>query len=394
MKFSKWLVFAILGFVISACAGTELEGKAQVVSKLIKIAEKNGAYKCAPKQLALSKTHLEFSLDEMSQGKMFKAKNLLKTADQAARLAIKKSPPEKCAKKVIVATEPEKKPVKLSVKVTDSDGDGIPDSKDKCPNKPEDFDGFEDKDGCPDKDNDGDGIADSVDKCPGKDKDKENNFKDVAEDIDGFEDKDGCPDKDNDGDGIADSVDKCPGKDKDKENNFKDVAEDIDGFEDDDGCPDKDNDKDGIPDVKDKCPNKPEVFNGYLDKDGCPDKLKLIKITKKKIELKQKIFFAYNKAKIRKKSYGLLNEIYKVLKSRPSMKIMIEGHTDSDGSASYNRRLSRRRARAVRKYLIKKGVDPSRMKSVGRGESKPIASNKTKAGKSKNRRVEFVITKQ
>ncbi len=131
----------------------------------------------------------------------------------------------------------------------DNDKDGIPDLKDKCPLDAEDHDGFEDTDGCPDTDNDKDGIPDLKDKCP-----------DAAEDRDGFDDADGCPDPDNDKDGILDADDKCPLD-----------AEDLDGFEDADGCPDLDNDKDGIPDLKDKCPDAPENVNGRDDEDGCPD---------------------------------------------------------------------------------------------------------------------------
>ena len=131
----------------------------------------------------------------------------------------------------------------------DQDGDGILDKDDKCPTQPEDKDGFEDSDGCPDPDNDKDGILDEQDKCPN-----------VAEDKDGFEDSDGCPDPDNDKDGIPDVKDKCPN-----------VAEDIDNFEDSDGCPDPDNDKDGILDVDDLCPSAPETKNGFEDLDGCPD---------------------------------------------------------------------------------------------------------------------------
>jgi hypothetical protein len=131
----------------------------------------------------------------------------------------------------------------------DQDADGILDKDDKCPNDPEDKDGFEDGDGCPDLDNDKDGIPDTQDKCPN-----------VPEDKDGFEDSDGCPDLDNDKDGIPDAQDKCPN-----------VAEDMDNFEDSDGCPDPDNDKDGILDVDDLCPSAPETKNGFEDKDGCPD---------------------------------------------------------------------------------------------------------------------------
>jgi OmpA-OmpF porin, OOP family len=210
--------------------------------------------------------------------------------------------------------------------VRDSDGDGIPNSKDKCPLIPEDFDGFQDSDGCPDDDNDGDRRPDSEDKCPNE-----------AEDIDGFEDDDGCPELDNDGDGIEDLKDRCPndpedGKDpypndgcpahkrdsdgdgipdsvdmcpleEEDMDGFEDgdgcpeldndgdgipdaqdrcplCPEDKDGFEDEDGCPELDNDRDGIPDAKDACPNQPETFNGIKDDDGCPDTggIELVKI--------------------------------------------------------------------------------------------------------------------
>jgi outer membrane protein OmpA-like peptidoglycan-associated protein len=103
-------------------------------------------------------------------------------------------------------------------------------------------------------DRDGDGILDSVDKCP-----------DVPEDFDGFEDADGCPDLDNDRDGIPDASDRCPNEPEDK-----------DGFQDADGCPDPDNDGDGILDANDKCPNDPETMNGIADDDGCPDGFKAV----------------------------------------------------------------------------------------------------------------------
>lgn len=99
-------------------------------------------------------------------------------------------------------------------------------------------------------DRDGDGMSDVRDQCP-----------DDPEDLDGFEDADGCPDLDNDGDGIADVDDMCPS-----------AAEDRDGFEEEDGCPDPDNDQDGIPDFDDHCPNEPETMNGFDDYDGCPDR--------------------------------------------------------------------------------------------------------------------------
>lgn len=131
----------------------------------------------------------------------------------------------------------------------DNDRDGIPDTQDKCPLDPEDLDGYQDTDGCPDSDNDLDGIPDSKDRCP-----------DDPEDKDAFQDADGCPDPDNDGDGILDAQDQC-----------SNTPEDLDGYQDEDGCPDLDNDGDGIPDSKDKCPDQPETMNGKNDEDGCPD---------------------------------------------------------------------------------------------------------------------------
>ncbi len=134
--------------------------------------------------------------------------------------------------------------------VTDRDGDGIDDAADKCPTDKEDFDNYEDTDGCPDQDNDLDTIVDSADKCPMQ-----------AEDADGFEDTDGCPELDNDKDGVPDDSDRCPDK-----------VETKNGFQDEDGCPDeKDTDQDGVPDATDKCPNEPEDTDGTDDTDGCPD---------------------------------------------------------------------------------------------------------------------------
>jgi hypothetical protein len=166
---------------------------------------------------------------------------------------------------------------------TDRDADGVLDQADQCPTVPEDKDGFEDSDGCPDNDNDGDAIPDSIDRCPNE-----------AEDMDGFSDTDGCPESDNDKDGIPDNGDRCPNEPETK-NAYKDddgcpdvpdsdgdgvpdvddkcpdQAEDTDGFQDTDGCPEPDNDGDGIPDVDDECVDQPETKNGFQDDDGCPD---------------------------------------------------------------------------------------------------------------------------
>ena len=263
--------------------------------------------------------------------------------------------------------------IPIAEKVVDSDGDGIMDDKDQCPRDPEDKDGFEDEDGCPDNDNDKDGILDGNDKCPNE-----------AEDKDGDRDEDGCPDGDKDADGIADDRDQCP-----------DVPEDKDGFEDTDGCPDPDNDKDGIADATDKCPDKAEDFDGCQDEDGCPEDGKVC-VTKEKITISEKIFFQTGKATILPKSYPLLAELSKVINENPQIELIeIQGHTDSQGRADFNMTLSDNRANSVMTHLVTIGqVDPRRLIAKGYGQDAPIADNKTAKGRELNRRVEFMILRQ
>ncbi|HEY2743566.1 MAG TPA: OmpA family protein [Polyangia bacterium] len=255
----------------------------------------------------------------------------------------------------------------------DTDGDGIPDAQDLCPTEPEDKDGFDDEDGCPDPDNDQDGIPDKLDKCPNDPEDK-----------DGFEDEDGCPDLDNDGDGIPDAQDKCPNDPEDK-----------DGFQDDDGCPDLDNDGDGIPDAIDKCPNEPETFNGVDDTDGCPDSGGQVTIAGGKIELPENINFDTGSDKIAGRSEALMDRIAEKIKANPGVKrIRIEGHTDDVGGAKKNQELSQARAESVRNFLIKKGIEADRLQAVGYGDTRPLDKRKTADARAKNRRVEFIIVEQ
>jgi len=261
------------------------------------------------------------------------------------------------------APEPPPAPVEK-----DSDGDGLLDSADKCPNEPEDRDSFEDEDGCPDKDNDG--ILDAADKCPLKPEDK-----------DKFQDEDGCPDPDNDNDGILDTADKCPLE-----------AEDKDKWRDEDGCPDTDNDADFILDRDDKCPNDPETVNGVDDEDGCPDKGKgPVQITRTEIKVPP-VYFATNKDKILRRSFSTLNLVADLLeKNKWVKKVQIQGHTDDRGGDEFNMDLSRRRARSVMVFLGARGIALDRMEALGFGETRPIASNKSRRGRGKNRRVDFII---
>ena len=234
-----------------------------------------------------------------------------------------------------------KKIVPAAAKRLDTDKDGLYDDEDECPTDPEDFDKFEDDDGCPEPDNDKDGIADVDDKCPME-----------PEDMDRWQDEDGCPEDDNDGDGIEDG--------------------------------------------KDECPNDAEVKNGFEDEDGCPDEAtrkKMVVVKRDRIEITDKVYFAYDSDRILPKSYELLDNVAKVVNEHTEIPgIFIEGHTDSDGKDSYNLRLSDRRAKSVMKYLLDRGsVAGDRLKAKGFGEAQPIADNKTEAGKQDNRRVEFRI---
>jgi outer membrane protein OmpA-like peptidoglycan-associated protein len=278
----------------------------------------------------------------------------------------------------------------------DSDHDGIPDKHDACPKQAEDYDGYQDDDGCPEYDNDGDGVPDDQDLAP-----------DLAEDMDGFEDEDGRPDLDNDGDGIADADDACPDEaedfdgdrdtdgcpdvlqDGDADGIPDDVdqcpteAEDIDGFEDEDGCPDPDNDGDGIPDAQDACPDEAETQNGYLDDDGCPDS-----DLYRNGEVLDGLKFDSGSAKLTSGAKRSLGGLLQALQDNPTLRIELRGYTDNQGSATRNLELSEQRAEAVRSWLIQQGIEARRIQSRGLGAANPVASNNNDAGRAKNRRIE------
>jgi outer membrane protein OmpA-like peptidoglycan-associated protein len=292
--------------------------------------------------------------------------------------------------------------------IGDRDGDGYKDDQDECPDEPEDFDGFEDGDGCPDPDNDQDGILDVDDRCPNTPEDRDGDqdedgcpegkkdgdrdgdgildskdqCPDDPEDRDGFEDSDGCPDPDNDKDGIPDSEDKCP-----------DDPEDKDGFEDQDGCPEPDNDRDQIPDGKDKCPNEPEVYNGFQDSDGCPDKGKVI-IEGSEIVILEKVQFETNSARILPQSNEILDAVAATLKGHPEFLVVeIAGHADERAGDDHNLRLTKARAAAVMEALRSRGVSTNRLVSQGYGEYCPIDEGSNPAAWEKNRRVDFKVVK-
>ena len=203
------------------------------------------------------------------------------------------------------------------------------------------------------------------------------------EDKDGFQDEDGCPDLDNDQDGIPDTSDKCPND-----------AEDKDGFEDDDGCPDKDNDRDGIPDSEDLCPNEPETVNGYADTDGCPDE-EQVRVVGDKIVLDDRVHFATNNARIRPLSYPLLNRLAKLIREHPEyVHIHIEGHAGRTRRREVQP-VVERGARQERPALpggARRGG--RRLSSEGFGAKRPLVDAKTEGAWFLNRRVEFKVTRE
>ncbi len=247
-------------------------------------------------------------------------------------------------------------------RVKDRDEDGLPDGDDRCPKEPEDFDGFEDDDGCPDPDNDQDGILDADDSAPNE-----------AEDRDGFEDEDGVPDYDNDGDGILDVDDRC--------SNEPGVAVTK-------GCPDPDTDEDGVPDRVDNCPNEA----GLRVNMGCL-KPQLVEIHYDRLGISKKVYFGTGKSRIQKRSFALLDNIASVLQAHPEILLVkVEGHADPRGSEEFNLKLSHRRAVAVVAYLVRRGVAEDRLIAKEHGETAPERPDAvTDQEHEANRRVQFKI---
>lgn len=233
----------------------------------------------------------------------------------------------------------------------DTDQDGIIDSLDKCPTVP----GLAKYEGCPVPDTDKDGINDDEDKCP---------------QVSGLARYQGCPVPDTDKDGINDEEDKCPAEAGPASNQ---------------GCPFVDTDGDGVPDPDDKCPN----VAGPRENQGCPEIKE--EVVKKVNYAAQNIYFATGKATLLSKSFKGLSEVAQILKDDPELKLSIDGHTDNVGADNFNQKLSESRAAAVKSYLVKKGIDASRLVATGYGETQPVADNKTATGRQKNRRVELKL---
>ncbi len=291
-------------------------------------------------------------------------------------------------------------------KSQDSDGDGVSDKRDNCPDTPEgigvdsrgcpldtdkdgvpdyldqckDLAGLQSLNGCPDRD--GDGISDKDDKCPDAsglarfqgcpdtDGDGIEDAKDKCPNVAGLDIFQGCPDSD--GDGIEDAKDKCP----DTEKGIK---------VDDSGCP-ADTDGDGVIDSRDRCPTTP----GDPDNNGCPVVKEEVK---KRLQFATRgINFETGKATLKTSSYPMLDEIIAILNEYTDYNLKLSGHTDNVGKAENNLALSQARVDAVKSYLVVKGnIDELRLEATGYGASMPIADNKTAVGRAQNRRVDLEL---
>jgi OOP family OmpA-OmpF porin len=320
---------AVVACLACACSqGPALRGRIRGLSTTVADAEKNGAMRCAPRELAVAKSHLEFAEIDLDQGQLSNAEGHVARAEPNARAAFAMSPPDRCTSREFVeVAEPTPR---------DTDGDGIPDARDQCITEPEDKDGYLDEDGCPDTDNDADGILDVNDKCP------------------------------ND-------------------------PEDLDGFQDDDGCPDPDNDGDQVPDVDDYCPNTPGVRGGDRPGCPKKNSLVVVTEKEIRITQQIQFEFnkAVIRPGI---SYKILDEVVGVLNENPKISLEVQGHTDNVGGDAYNMKLSQARAEAVRAYLVSKGIASSRLVAKGYGFHQPLVPNTSAANRELNRRVQFIRT--
>lgn len=328
-------------FVVSCTPGPVINNQMKWLNKRYQDAKKDGAARCAPYPFSQTEAELAFTRLELRQGQHLLAARHMKAASKWIQLTHRELDVWRKQKRIWQCNgSPKPKPPPDPCKM-DKDGDTIPDCRDRCPDTKEDFNGYEDSDGCPDgeRDSDKDGIADRVDKCPFE-----------AEDPNKYQDDDGCPDGDldTDGDGLKDVVDKCPLRYAKTPN----------------GCP------------------KPKK------------KYTLVVLEKKRIRLKKKVFFATARAKIRLRSWPMLRQVAAVLKDNPKIFVCVEGHTDRRGGYRYNLRLSKRRAASVRKFLIREGIRSPRMRSRGYGYKFPIDTNRTRRGRANNRRVEIRVVQK
>ncbi|HLL55830.1 MAG TPA: Ig-like domain-containing protein, partial [Myxococcaceae bacterium] len=273
----------------------------------------------------------------------------------------------------------------------DPDRDRVLGEADACPNEA----GPVETRGCPDTDPDRDRVLGEADACPNEagpignrgcpddpDPDRDGVFgaQDACPKVAGPVENKGCPDKDTDRDGLVDRLDPCPT---------------VAGPADNNGCPDTDSDGDSLVDRLDACPTAagPAANRGCPEKAAEPPKAGEVTMRDNKIVFKGTVHFATNRDVIQSKSFSLLDSIADFIKAHPEMKkVIVEGHTDNVGGDAHNLALSQRRAQAIVRYLVNKGVAPNLLEAQGFGATKPVADNKTDKGRAQNRRVEFTVT--
>lgn len=427
-------LLALIGLSLGACAnGQSYRSEANAIEERFEYYHLPALRCDAEEQIAMVESHLDFARYEIRRGEMVPARQHLETArtniEEVAEIVGDNQfcfgvqdidedgildPDDNCVE-TPNADQADMDGDGVGDVCDDSDEDGIFDSEDNCVETPnpdqEDLDGDGIGDAC-DDDIDGDGILNDDDNCP-----LVVNPDQLDTDGDGI--GDACSD-DIDGDGIVDSEDNCvetPNPDQsdiDGDGIGDACDDDIDGdgiLNEDDNCVETPNpgqedvDEDGAGDVcdddidgdnilndVDECPYEPENINGFEDQDGCPDEETLVVVTEEQIEITEQIQFQLDSAEIRgERSYEILRQVGQVLIENPEINVRVEGHTDSQGSSSYNERLSQARAESVVEFLVQYGVDAGRMEAVGRGESQPIDTNDTAAGRLNNRRVEFDI---
>ncbi|MEO0326005.1 MAG: thrombospondin type 3 repeat-containing protein [Myxococcota bacterium] len=330
----RWL--PLLGLCL-ACAAPAQEARRELAQlrDVVRAADAQRAYVCAPRELALARAHLSFAERSLDRGDVRNAQAHLRLADPNAHAALRLSPRERCAESASAVTGEE-----------DRDGDGVVDGRDRCPEEA----GEAEEDGCPVlEDGDGDGVADARDLCPWE-----------AEDRDGRLDDDGCPDLDDDLDGVPDATDLCPR-----------APEDPDGFRDGDGCPDPDDDEDGVGDLTDRCPDEA----GPAAEAGCPRRYEGVVVSRRAIVLETPLRFAAASARLLPRSFGALNAVAQVLRDTPSMRLEIRVRPRSPAQA----RLAAARADALRSYLVRLGIAEERLRNavLPAGEGDEVAFRRT-----------------
>lgn len=322
------LVFVLLAVGCSAPLPA-VQGWHGTLRSRIHEAKSMGAMECAPAELAQAQMAYRFATDEVREGDLARATNHLDAGLEAAGRA--SAAGLTCGVRGPVVSDTTRDPW------IDQDGDGVLEPDDTCSYVLEDFDGFQDHDGCPEPDNDLDGIADDLDPCPLD-----------AEDPDGFEDEDGCPDLDNDADGVLDDVDECPAE--------------------------------------------PETLNSFEDDDGCPDfSPQLLTVDGDRLVLNRKLDFAPGMNVLLSTAHPTLREVSEIVMLSNDTRLRIVGHTDNRGQAATLKRISEERAVGVRDFLLTQGVPADRMEVEGMGGESPVSTNRTPVGREANNRIDLIL---